>query len=189
MPGSVFSWSSSKAVDGRRIQLQCACRSESDSEGAGPAQEATGKTGNNTTTSDSTNFPSFAALRAQAISAAPVVDTKDLALTDGGDVASALAVRAERAPDFNTRTLKHNPKYEDLYGGDRAGEQATAELRKALRNHTSGFVEDTALPSAVFEQQYNEFNANKTAEAPSGQRFGEFTGMSLPSLVFTVCFS
>jgi hypothetical protein len=150
------------------------CRSDSESEGASPPQAA-GKAGNNTN-SDSTNFPSFAALRAQAAPAAPDVDTTDLFLSDTGDIASAVAVRAAKQQSLNTKILKHNPKYEELYGGDRGGEQGLVELRKALRNHTSGFVEDTAVPSAIFEQQYNDFNATKTAEAPSGQQFGEVSG-------------
>jgi hypothetical protein len=150
------------------------CRSDSDSEGASEPQ-ATGKVGHNTN-SDSTNFPSFAAFRAQATSAAPDVDTKDLVLLETGEIATAEAVRASRQPALSTKVLRHNPKYEDLYEGDRGGEQGLAEVKKALRNHTSGFVEDTVVPSAIFEQQYNDFNATRAAEAPSGQRFGEDFG-------------
>jgi hypothetical protein len=68
------------------------CRSDSDSEGASEPQ-ATGKVGRNTN-SDSTNYPSFAAFRAQATSAAPDVETKDLVLLETGEVATAEAVRA-----------------------------------------------------------------------------------------------
>lgn len=104
-------------------------------------------------------------------------------LSESGDPASAVALAAAKAPAFNTKTLRHNPKFDELYGGNRSGAEAEAELRKALRNHTSGFVEDTVVPSAVFEQQYNDFNATKVAEAPSGQLFGEVQGMKISTHV------
>ena len=175
------------ATDSLEVQqaaygISCVFRSGSDSEEASPPQ-AVGKAGSNTVTSDSTNFPSFAALRARVGSAAPAVDTKDLVLSESGDPTSAVALRTEKAPAFNTKTLKYNPKYEDLYGGNRGGSEAEEQLRKALRNHTSGFVEDTSVPSAIFEQQYNDFNSTKVAETPGGQRFGDVQGMHFRSCV------
>lgn len=113
--------------------------------------------------------PSF--IFKKAISAAPAVDTSGLVLTDDGQPMSAAAAAAQVAANIGTRTLQYNPTVDELQGVQGgANAEATAE---ALRNHRSGFVEDMAVPGAVFDMQYNDFNSKGVAEAPNGTMFGD----------------
>lgn len=104
-----------------------------------------------------------ATLRRRAVAAAPAVDTSGLVLADGE------AAAASHAPPLAASTLSFNPTVDELYGGERAD---TVAVSKALRNHAAGHVEDAAVPSAVFELQYNAFHAHGRAEAPDGRAFG-----------------
>ena len=91
--------------------------------------------------------------------------THGLVLADGE---AKLASEVAKTPAMNACTLRYNPKVEQLYGGERADSRAVHE---AIRNHTSGHVEDAGLPSAVFEQQYNAFHATGRVDAPDGRQF------------------
>eukprot|EP00892_Ulva_mutabilis_P000878 jgi/Ulvmu1/10791/UM069_0025.1 len=129
----------------------------------GNASESSGDEG--------TAAPSF--MPKQAISAAPAVDTAGLILNDDGDPVSAAAAAAQVAANIGTRTLKYNPTLDELQQAK--GGAHAADTTEALRNHRSGFVEDMAVPGAVFDMQYNEFNSKGVAEAPDRSLFGDLS--------------
>jgi hypothetical protein len=109
-------------------------------------------------------------LRSQQVVAAPNVQTSGLVLSEGE---ARPAAEVSKAPALGTKNLRYNPTVDELYGGERADRNA---VNKAIQNHTSGHVEDAALPSAVFEEQYTMFNAQGRALAPDGRHFGDAGG-------------
>lgn len=120
---------------------------------------------------EGTAAPTF--ISKAAISAAPAVDTSGLILADDGEPVSAAAAAAEVAANIGTRTLQYNPTLDELQvtqGGPNASATAAS-----LRNHRSGFVEDMAVPGAVFDMQYNDFNSKGVAEAPDRRMFGDLS--------------
>ncbi|VFQ66772.1 unnamed protein product [Cuscuta campestris] len=88
-------------------------------------------------------------------SAAPKVDDTMLALTVAGGSARALS----KPLDPTQHSVSYNPTYDQLwapiYGP--AHPYAKDGLAQGLRNHKLGFVENAAIESFVFDEQYNTF--------------------------------
>ncbi|RAL40014.1 unnamed protein product [Cuscuta campestris] len=88
-------------------------------------------------------------------SAAPKVDDTMLALTVAGGSARALSKPLDPAQ----HSVSYNPTYDQLwapiYGP--AHPYAKDGLAQGLRNHKLGFVENAAIESFVFDEQYNTF--------------------------------
>ena len=91
--------------------------------------------------------------------------TNGLVLSNGE---ARLASEVAQAPGVSARSLRYNPTFDELYGGERSNAQA---VQDAIRNHTGGHVEDASVPSAVFEEQYHTFHARGAAADPSGRAF------------------
>lgn len=117
----------------------------------------------------------------QMISAAPEVDTAGLVLADDGELVSSDVVAAQTAANIGKRVLQYNPTLDELQGAQGGDNAATTEA--SLRNHRSGFVEDTAVPGAIFDMQYNQFNSRGVAEDPHGSIFGDVAAGAPPSLI------
>lgn len=103
-----------------------------------------------------------------------------MVLNDVGDPVSAAAAAAELAATIGSRTLQYNPTVDELLQAK--GGANTAATTDALRNHRSGFVEDMAVPGAVFDMQYNDFNSKGVAEAPNRSIFGDVSAGKAPYL-------
>lgn len=98
-------------------------------------------------------------------------------MTDDGEPVSAAAAAALVAANIGTRTLQYNPTLDELQGAQGGANAAATNV--SLRNHRSGFVEDMAVPGAVFDMQYNDFNSTGVAEAPNGSMFGDLSAGEL----------
>lgn len=108
-------------------------------------------------------------------SAAPKVDDTALALTSAADPAA----RALAAPlDPTQHVVPYNPTYDQLwapiYGP--AHPYAKDGLAQGLRNHKLGFVEDAAINSFVFDEQYNTFHKYGYAADPSAAAGHNYVG-------------
>ncbi|KAK4753596.1 hypothetical protein SAY87_001700 [Trapa incisa] len=100
-----------------------------------------------------------------AKSSAPKVDDTMLALT-----AAAQAQRSLTRPiDPTQRAIAFNPTYDQLwapiYGP--AHPYAKDGIAQGMRNHKLGFVEDAAIDSFIFDEQYNTFQRYGYAADPS----------------------
>ncbi|KAJ8451640.1 hypothetical protein Cgig2_018274 [Carnegiea gigantea] len=106
-------------------------------------------------------------------SAAPKVDDTALALT------AAAKSSATAAPlDPTQHVVPYNPTYDQLwapiYGP--AHPYAKDGLAQGLRNHKLGFVEDAAINSFVFDEQYNTFHRYGYAADPSASAANSYVG-------------
>uniref|UniRef100_A0A7C9AUQ5 Pre-mRNA-processing factor 17 n=1 Tax=Opuntia streptacantha TaxID=393608 RepID=A0A7C9AUQ5_OPUST len=106
-------------------------------------------------------------------SAAPKVDDTALAL------ASAAKSSATAAPlDPTQHVVPYNPTYDQLwapiYGP--AHPYAKDGIAQGLRNHKLGFVEDAAINSFVFDEQYNTFHRYGYAADPSASAANSYVG-------------
>ncbi|PPD96298.1 hypothetical protein GOBAR_DD06670 [Gossypium barbadense] len=103
-------------------------------------------------------------------SAAPKVDDTMLALT------VAKAHQSHSQPiDPSQHVVAFNPTYDQLwapiYGP--AHPYAKDGIAQGMRNHKLGFVEDAAIDSFVFDEQYNTFHKYGYAADPSGNNYIE----------------
>ncbi|PPS06863.1 hypothetical protein GOBAR_AA13781 [Gossypium barbadense] len=101
-------------------------------------------------------------------SAAPKVDDTMLALT------VAKAHQSHSKPiDPSQHVVAFNPTYDQLwapiYGP--AHPYAKDGIAQGMRNHKLGFVEDAAIDSFVFDEQYNTFHKYGYAADPSGNNY------------------
>lgn len=106
-------------------------------------------------------------------SAAPKVDDTALALT-----AAAKSSTTAVPLDPTQHVVPYNPTYDQLwapiYGP--AHPYAKDGLAQGLRNHKLGFVEDAAINSFVFDEQYNTFHRYGYAADPSASAANLFVG-------------
>lgn len=106
-------------------------------------------------------------------SAAPKVDDTTLALT----VAQANQTLA-RPIDPSQHAVAFNPTYDQLwapiYGP--AHPYAKDGIAQGMRNHKLGFVEDAAIGSFLFDEQYNTFQKYGYAADPSASAGNDYVG-------------
>ncbi|OAY34556.1 pre-mRNA-processing factor 17 isoform X1 [Manihot esculenta] len=108
-----------------------------------------------------------------AKSAAPKVDDTMLALT----VAQANQTISKPIDPVH-HVVAFNPKYDQLwapiYGP--AHPYAKDGIAQGMRNHKLGFVEDAAIDSFVFDEQYNTFHKYGYAADPSASEGNNYVG-------------
>ncbi|KAK4760472.1 hypothetical protein SAY87_005365 [Trapa incisa] len=100
-----------------------------------------------------------------AKSSAPKVDDTMLALTAAARAQQSLT----RPIDPTQRAIAFNPTYDQLwapiYGP--AHPYAKDGIAQGMRNHKLGYVEDAAIDSFIFDEQYNTFQRYGYAADPS----------------------
>ncbi|KAF5746610.1 pre-mRNA-processing factor 17-like isoform X1 [Tripterygium wilfordii] len=108
-----------------------------------------------------------------AKSSAPKVDDTMLALS----VAQAHQTHSKPIDPVH-HTVAFNPTYDQLwapiYGP--AHPYAKDGIAQGMRNHKLGFVEDAAIDSFVFDEQYNTFHKYAYAADPSASAGNNFVG-------------
>ncbi|XP_021742482.1 pre-mRNA-processing factor 17-like isoform X2 [Chenopodium quinoa] len=107
-------------------------------------------------------------------SAAPKVDDTALSLLSTSSAVSSAA----KPLDPTQHLVSYNPTYDQLwapiYGP--AHPYAKDGLAQGLRNHKLGFVENAAIDSFVFDEQYNTFHKYGYAADPSASAVNNYVG-------------
>lgn len=101
-------------------------------------------------------------------SAAPEVDTTGLVLYDNKAVASE---NLRVLLDPSKKQVYYNIPYEDLHApvAGPAHPFQRDGIAAGLKNHRSGYVEDTHLHNFHFDNQYNTFHSYGYGDAPNGE--------------------
>lgn len=102
------------------------------------------------------------------VSTAPEVDTTGLVLRDR----QAVPASSDRHfQDPTTRTIFYNLPVEDLDAPVLGPVHPYSKdgISQGLKNHRSGYVQDTFMHPQHFEEQYNTFQSQGYAMAPTGQ--------------------
>ncbi|XP_050206396.1 uncharacterized protein LOC126656006 isoform X1 [Mercurialis annua] len=106
-------------------------------------------------------------------SAAPKVDDTTLALA----VAQANQILS-RPIDPVQHAITFNPTYDQLWAPIQGPAHPYAKdgIAQGMRNHKLGFVEDAAIDSFLFDEQYNTFHKYGYAADPSGSEGNNYVG-------------
>ncbi|WCJ38421.1 Pre-mRNA-processing factor 17 [Euphorbia peplus] len=106
-------------------------------------------------------------------SAAPIVDDTKLALT-----VAQVNQTLTRPIDPVQHAVAFNPTYDQLWAPilGPAHPYAKDGIAQGMRNHKLGFVEDAAIDSFVFDEQYNTFHKYGYAADPSASEGNNYVG-------------
>ncbi|EEF37026.1 pre-mRNA splicing factor prp17, putative [Ricinus communis] len=106
-------------------------------------------------------------------SAAPKVDDTTLALA----VAQANQILSKPI-DPVQHAVAYNPTYDQLWAPIQGPAHPYAKdgIAQGMRNHKLGFVEDAAIDSFVFDEQYNTFHKYGYAADPSASEGNNYVG-------------
>ncbi|XP_010682562.2 uncharacterized protein LOC104897393 isoform X2 [Beta vulgaris subsp. vulgaris] len=106
-------------------------------------------------------------------SAAPKVDDTALSLLNSSSTSTFT-----KPLDPTQHLVSYNPTYDQLWAPilGPAHPYAKDGLAQGLRNHKLGFVENAAIDSFVFDEQYNTFHKYGYAADPSASAINNFVG-------------
>lgn len=106
-------------------------------------------------------------------SAAPKVDDTALSLLNSSSTSTFT-----KPLDPTQHLVSYNPTYDQLWAPilGPAHPYAKDGLAQGLRNHKLGFVENAAIDSFVFDEQYNTFHKYGYAADPSASAVNNFVG-------------
>jgi pre-mRNA-processing factor 17 len=125
---------------------------------------------NRTTSAESSPDSSPVRISLPSKSAAPKVDDTMLALTVSGSSMKPL--------DPKQHVVNFNPTYDQLWApiNGPAHPYAKDGIAQGMRNHKLGFVENAAIESFVFDEQYNTFYKYGYAADPSASEGNNYVG-------------